>query len=206
MSQQLQQPQTQQFQPQTQQVQPGTQQFQPQYQPSYQAQTPLGQQAQQRPFARAIGGRFDESVPSEVRHAVEDLDRVGTVAEWAKGRASERGMPRVVRVCDDLEDIAHLQKKLIIRQSPFAPAIGQASMGVIQQGLQELQQHLSEPEVQETLQEAQQSLDSISKGISALQGYGQQQVGQQQTGQQQTGQQQVGQSLPTQQYPVQQQY
>jgi hypothetical protein len=156
-----------------------------------------GQFAQQYPVAAAagqrLGQRFDQSVPAEVQTAIQHLDRVASVAEWTKTKASQRGMPRVVRVCDDIEDIAHLEKKLLIRQSPFAQPIGQASAQVIQQGLQELQQHVQEPEVQETIENVQQSLNSINQGLSRLQQVGQQGVGGQFGQQPQFGQQQIGQ-------------
>jgi hypothetical protein len=199
MAQQLQQPpQQQRYQqqpPQQQryQQQPPQQQQQPQqqYQPQQQGQfgqpwQALGEQMEQR---------FDESFSSEVRTAIHDLDKTASVAEWVKMKAAQRGLPTVVRVANDIEDIALLEKKLIIRESPFAHPIGQTSKEVLQQGLQELQQHISEPEVQDAVQKTRRSLESIDKGLMSLQTMG----GQQQQGGYQVGQRGGQQSQPQQQ-------
>ena len=175
-----------------------SQQFQP-YQTGYQAQTPVGQQLQGSQVGQAIGQRFNESVPQEVQQAVMDLDRFETVVEWAKSKAVERGRPRIAQRCDDLAEIAHLEKQLVLRQSPFAQPIGQATKQTIQQGVQELQAHASQPEVQEALSQGQQTASSIENALSRLQTWGQQ-SGQQQSsmGQgQQYGQQQSGQQQPS---------
>ena len=154
---------------------PMSQQIQPAQQ-GYQMQTPTGQQLQASPFGQAIGQRFDESVPQEVQRAVMDLDRLETVVEWAKSRAVEGGTPRVAQRCDDLAEIAHLEKHLLLRGSPFAQPIGQATMQTIQQGVQELQAHASQPEVREAVSQAQQSAGSIESALGRLptggQGYG----------------------------------
>ena len=179
-----------------------SQQLQP-YQSGYQAQTGTGQQLQGSQAGQAIGQRFNESVPQEVQQAVMDLDRFETVVEWAKSRAVEQGMPRVAQRCDDLAGIAHVEKQLILRGSPFAQPIGQATKQTIQQGVQELQAHASQPEVQEALSQAQQSASSIERALSRLQTFGQQYGGAQ--GQQQPGQQApMGQQMPAGQ-PQQQQ-
>ncbi|ODR83392.1 hypothetical protein BG842_09750 [Haladaptatus sp. W1] len=200
--QQQQPPQQQRYQPQQQQppqqqrYQPQQQQPQQQYQPQQQGQfgqpwQALGEQMEQR---------FDESFSSEVRTTIHDLDKTASVAEWVKMKAAQRGMPTVVRVADDIEDIAHLEKKLIIRESPFAHPIGQTSKQVLQQGLQELQQHISEPEVQDAVEKTRRSLESIDKGLMSLQTMdGQQQQGGQQFGQR-GGQQSQPQQQSTQQF------
>ncbi|WP_435153183.1 hypothetical protein [Haladaptatus sp. DFWS20] len=157
----------------------GGQQFQqPQGQQTQQPQT---QQFQQQPgqIGQQIRNRYQESVPSEVRLAVEDLEKVSTTAEWAKMKATQRGLPRVATICDDIQEISELQKKLIIRQSPLSHVVGQCSQQVIQEGLQQLQQHMNEPEVKDTIEKVQQSLDSINKGLTALQSVGDQQTGEQ---------------------------
>ena len=185
---------------------------QPQQQQRYGG--PVSQRGQQQQFGQQMGQqmgqRFDDSLSSEVRTTIHDLDRVASVAEWTKTRAAARGMSNVVRVCDDIQDIAHLEKKLILRQSPFAEPIGQASRQTIQQGLQELQQHVDEPEVRDTIEKARRSLESIDKGLMSLQTMDTQQGGQQQVGQQpsqQFGQQpsqQFGQQGGQQRMPTQQ--
>jgi len=150
-----------------------SQQFQT-VQPSYQAQTPAGQGLQQSTLGQAVGQRFSDSVPQEVQQAVMDLDRFETIVEWAKSRAVERGRVRIAQRCDDLAELAHLQKNLILRGSPFAHPVGQATKQTIQQGIQELQAYVSQPEVQEALAEAQQSTASIDNALARLQSWGQQ--------------------------------
>lgn len=141
----------------------------------------LGQSGQQLgQFGQAVGRRFQEGAPAEVQSAVQSLDRLETVCEWAKTQATQRGMARLARACDDIQDIAHLQKKLIIRQSPFAQPIGNASRQVIQNAVQELQQHVNQPEVQEALSEAQQTVNSINNALTRLQSGTSQQQQQQQ--------------------------
>ncbi|MFB6172779.1 MAG: hypothetical protein ABEJ23_09615 [Haloarculaceae archaeon] len=150
-----------------------------QYQPQYQAQTPMGQQLQQTQAGQFLGQRYQETVPVEVQQAVNDLDRFETALEWAKSRAVERGMPRVAARCDDLAQIAHLEKGLLLRQSPFAQPVGQATQQTIRQGIQDLQQRAGEPEVQEALSHGQQVLTTISQALGRIEAWGQQ-PGQQQ--------------------------
>ncbi|WP_266076433.1 hypothetical protein [Haladaptatus caseinilyticus] len=147
-------------------------------QPETQQQYGTSEQSQRyRPIGQQVRQRYEESVPSEVRLAVDDLEKVSTTAEWAKVKATQRGLPHVASVCDDIQEISELQKKLIIRQSPFSQAIGQCSLQVMQDGLQQLQQHVDKPEVQDTIEHTRQSLDSIGKGIGALQSLQEQQTG-----------------------------
>lgn len=143
-------------------------------QPTYQAQTQLGQQLQQQPMAQAIGQRFNESVPQEVQAAVSDLDRLETVCEWLKDRATEKGRPRLAQRADDISHIAQLEKQLLLRNSPFAQPIGQAVQQTIQQGVQEFQARASEPEVQDAIAQAQQTINNISQALSRVQQMGQQ--------------------------------
>ncbi|WP_327051705.1 hypothetical protein [Halomicrococcus gelatinilyticus] len=165
-----------------------------------------GQQQGGQQIGQRMGQRFDDSLPSEVRTTIHDLDRVASVAEWTKTRACQRGMANVVRACDDIQDIAHLQKKLILRESPFAEPIGRAAKQTLQQSLQELQQHVQEPGVQDTVEKARRSVESIDKGLMSLQQKGGQQMGgQQQGGRQMGGQQMGGQQMGGQQMGGQQQ-
>lgn len=181
---------TEEYEMQQQQPQPQGGQLQP-----YQAQTEVGQNMQQSQIGQMVGQRFRESVPPEVQQAVMDLDQFETVLEWAKSKATERGRSRVAQRCDDLVEIAHLEKKLIIRQSPFAQPIGQATQQTIQHAVQELQQHASEPEVQDALTQAQQTLATINQAVGRLQEWSQQGQTGQQAGQQQFGQQQPDQGM-----------
>jgi hypothetical protein len=124
----------------------------------------------------------------EVQQAVSDLDRFETVLEWAKSQATMRGRPRVAARCDDLTEIALLEKNLLVRQSPFAQPIGRATQQTIQQGIQELQHRAGDPDVQDALQQGQQVVDSIGQAMGRAQVWGQQ--GTQQEGSQQQGVQQ----------------
>jgi hypothetical protein len=169
-----------------------------QYSQPYQAQTQFGQQLQQQPLGQAIGQRFQASVPQEVQAAVMDLERLETVCEWMKSRATERGRVRVAERADDIANIAHLEKKLLLRGSPFAEPIGRAVQETIQQGVQELQQHVSDPEVQEAISQAQQSLGSIEQALGRLQQFGQQPPVSQQGMTQVAPQQEAAQGAPQQ--------
>ncbi|MFD1588925.1 hypothetical protein ACFR9U_18255 [Halorientalis brevis] len=163
------------------------QQPQTQVQPAYQAQTQRGQAVQQSQVGQFVGQRYQQSVPQEVQQAVSDLERFESVCEWLTSRATEKGMVRLANRSDDLAEIAHLEKKLLLRQSPFAQPIGQATQQTIQQGIQELQQYASEPDVQESLTHAQQVLQSVGQALNRVQTFGQQ--GAQQGQQIQQGQQ-----------------
>jgi hypothetical protein len=139
----------------------------------YQAQSQFGQQLQQQPFSEMVGRRFQESVPQEIQGAVMDLDRLETVCEWMKSKAAERGRIRIAQRADDIANIAHLEKMLLLRQSPFAEPVGRAAQQTVQQGVREFQQHVNDPEVQEALTQAQQSLSSIDQALGRLQQWGQ---------------------------------
>lgn len=152
----------------------GHQQGQPQY-----GTTGMGQQAQWEQFGQPTGQRFEESVPNEVAQLVESLDRLETIAEWVKSRATHRGMGNLARTCDDVIEVVQLEKKLVVRQSPFAGSVGQAAKQVIQNAVSELQQHTDQPEVQQALSAAQQCVTAIDSAGARLQSAGQgQQFGQ----------------------------
>ncbi|WP_254532267.1 hypothetical protein [Natrinema gelatinilyticum] len=122
-----------------------------------------------------IGQQYQQSVPQEIQQAVTDLNRLENVCEWLATRATERGMIHLAERSTDIANIAHLEKKLLLRQSPFAEPI----RGAIQQTIQELQQYAGEPEVQESLTHAQRALDTISTALERIQTAGGQQAGQQ---------------------------
>jgi hypothetical protein len=160
-------------------------------QPSYQT-----QQGQ----TTSIGARFGESVPMEVQNAVADLDRLETVCEWLKDRAGERNQPRVAQRADDLSHLAHIEKQLLVRNSPFAEPVGRAVQQTVGQVIQEFQQRANDPEVQDAVAQVQQTLANLDRALGWQQQSGQigqqpmGQVGQQPTGYQQSqGQGQVGQ-------------
>lgn len=176
MSQQFQQPQTSQG-----------QQYSPQYGQSMgqQPTTQFGQQGQQQ-TTQQVGQRFEEAVPSEIRMAVEELEKVSTVAEWAKTQAVQRGLHRAANASDDIAELAEVQKKLIVRQSPLAGTIGQCVTQGIQQHLQELSQYTQEPTIQAEVQEARRAVQSLQGSLGRLQQFSRQDVTSQGVGQQST--------------------
>jgi hypothetical protein len=143
------------------------------YQQQYEPQTSMGGQFQQTQFGGTVGQQFQQSVPAEVQQTVNDLEKFETVAEWAKSRAVERGSTQVAQRCDDLAQIAHLEKGLLIRQSPLAQPVGQATKQTIQQSIQELQHRTGDPEVQEALSHGQQVLGRIDQALQRIQTPGQ---------------------------------
>lgn len=158
MSQQLQQPPTQQS------VQQPTQQ-------SAQAGGGVGQQS----FQQGGGQQsFQQSAPPEIQEAVTTLDHFETVSEWAKTKALQRGIPQVAQKLDDLTEIANLQKKLFLRQSPYAEAVSQATTRSIQQSVQDLQTYASEVGVQDVITEAQYLTDTIGQASVQAQQWSQQ--------------------------------
>lgn len=67
---------------------------------------------------------------------------------------------------DDLVDLAHVQKNLILRQSPAADVFGQSVRTTIEQTAQELGQRQSTPGGNEVLTRAQQALSLWLAGSS----------------------------------------
>ncbi|WP_049920282.1 hypothetical protein [Halobiforma nitratireducens] len=82
----------------------------------------------------------------------------------------------VARICADLAIVADLEKKLLLRQSPFAKSMGQAVQESVQQGIQQLQQQGTDiPEVQRAISEAQLAIEEIGSEISQRTGQFEQQ-------------------------------
>lgn len=152
------------------------QQYSPQYgqQHGQQQQQSGGIGQQSGGIGQQGGQRFEQSVPSEIRMTVERLEKVSTVAEWAKTQATQRGLHEVARASDDIIDLAEVQKKLVLRQSPIAASIGQCVVQGFQQHFQELQQYVQDPTVQAELQEAQQTVQTLQGSLQQLQQIGQQ--------------------------------
>lgn len=135
--------------------------------------------------------RFEESVPSAVRYAVEELEKIETTAEWAKTQATKQGIHTVARASDDIKNIAQLQKDLLIRQSPVAQTFSQCASQSFQQSIQELQQGQQLPGVQQLSSQVQTSLQNVQQAVQQVGQMGGQQRGQ--FGGQQAGGQSVGQ-------------
>jgi hypothetical protein len=117
----------------------------------------------------AGAGQSQIDLKEELLQSVATLHRFETLLEIARVRAIESGRPRIARVAGDLIAITEAEKRLVIRQSPFAGPIGEAVKQTIQQGVQQLQQAAEIPEVQEALSEAQQSVDAIDRARSFIQ-------------------------------------
>lgn len=115
-------------------------------------------------------GRFEESVPNEVAALASSLDRLETITQWAAERAAQRGQGQVARVCNDVVDLARLQKQLTVRQSPAAGAVARATSEVIQNAIAELQPYVEDPDVRQTVSEAQQTVSSINDALARLPG------------------------------------
>jgi hypothetical protein len=129
-------------------------------------QTPsqFGQQGTQLQSGRT----FAESVPTEIVTAVQDLDRLETVAEWVHSRAMQKNVPQVAKLCDDLAMIAHFEKALIVRDSPLAGTIGQGTKESIQMALNQLQQFGGDPEIDEVITVAQRTVTTIDAALNRL--------------------------------------
>ena len=119
------------------------------------------------------GQQFTQSMPQEVVTAVEDLDRLETVAEFADGRATQQGNTEAARIADGIKDVAHLQKEFIVEENPLAQEFGQCSQQFLQSGVQKLQSHQQQPEIQELSEVCQQSIQSISSGLQSMPAVGQ---------------------------------
>ena len=96
-----------------------------------------------------LGSQYEQSVPREVRTAIEDMNHLDNVLGWAKTRLSERGNASAARACEDLHDSAQMTKQFMLRESPFASAAVRELQQTIQGTTQELQQSPGEPEIQE---------------------------------------------------------
>lgn len=131
--------------------------------------------------AGGVGGPHVDR--EQLLQTVRSLHNFETVLEIARVRAIESGRPRVARVAGDLIAITEAEKKLVVRQSPFAASIGQAVIETIQQGVQQLQGAADDPDVQAALSEANPTLSALQSAVQTTGGF--QQGGLQQWGQQQ---------------------
>lgn len=162
----------------------------------------IGQQTQQSIGQQGQSKQFEEALPSELRLVLHDTNKLANVAEWTKSQLVSQGpqMQEVVRICDDLSDIAELNEKLIARDSIFGMQISRTLIEACQQALPQLQQYEQQPEVRELAGVVRNLVDSTQKEMQFLGG---QQAGATGTTQQfggtpQSGGQQFG--ATTQQY------
>lgn len=113
-------------------------------------------------------GAFGQTAPPGLKSAIADLDRLETIAEWTKSRASQRGNQRVAQICEECVDLGELQKRLILRGSPVAHSVAQVFQQSVMDNLPALQQHAHESEVQELIQQAQQVRNSLQQGLTSV--------------------------------------
>ena len=117
----------------------------------------------------------------QIATTLQELERT---LDQANVYALENGNPAVARITEDLETMTEAERKLILRQSPFAESFRQTVAQNLQQALQELQQHPNDPALQELTAKIQQASAALQNGsvqMSATsQGVGQHaQLGQQ---------------------------
>ncbi|WP_336023494.1 hypothetical protein [Halobellus salinisoli] len=116
-----------------------------------------------------LGSQYEQSVPQEVRAAIEDVNHLNNVLDWAKTRLTQRGNGSAARACEDVHDCAEMTKEFMLRDSPFASGAARELQRTIQGASRELQQHSNEPEIQEVLSRIQQTNGSIEQSIPRLQ-------------------------------------
>lgn len=121
----------------------------------------------------SFGQSMAESIPWDIQQALGDLHGLETIAQWTKVQAENRGDVHVARRCDDLVDLAHVQKNLILRQSTAADTFAQSIRTTIEQIVQELGQRQSTPGVGEVITRAQQALSTTSQALGRVQVWGQ---------------------------------
>lgn len=171
-------------------------------QPTQVTQQPGGQQYTQQPGGQGFQGAqqgyqqlpsqdFTQMAPQTVQQAVLDLDEFETVAEWAHTKSMEQGNPEVSAITNQLAEIAHLEKKLILGRSPFAETFARSTSQSVQEASQQLQPYSQDPAVQDVLQEAQRVSQTIGQAQQELRQWGQPSMG----GGQQYGGGQMGGSM-----------
>jgi DNA anti-recombination protein RmuC len=116
---------------------------------------------------------FDQSVPGQVANTVYSLEQFETEAEWVEKQAIEMGDIQTAKLLEDVGELAHVQQKLLVRQSPLAGTVGQCTRQAIQQSVQQLQQS-QVPGIQQVVQQAQQLGQQIPQAAQQAQQLGQQ--------------------------------
>lgn len=164
--------------------QPITQGQQPQTNQDRRQSTMRGQQSQMsqqsqhgRGTQKGQSQQFSEVAPFEIQQAVRDLAELETIAEWAHTKSMERGDPHVGTITDHLADIAHLERELVLGQSPFAQTFAQCTEQSIRQGIQELQQHQQDPSVQDVVEFGGYAAQTLEESQQHLQHWSQNQPG-----------------------------
>lgn len=129
-----------------------------------QTQPPQTQQGQTQ-----AGVEFEDSMSSEVRAALHDLNKVKEIGEWCGNLCIDEGpqMAQCVRVCRDLSELADVSTKLITRNSIAGPTHINTFIGAAEQGLQELRRHQSR-HVVEMANVVQRAIDSSYKVLNSI--------------------------------------
>lgn len=122
-----------------------------------------GQQGGQ--FSQVVGQSFSQVAPPTLVQTVVDLDRLETVAAYAHNTAMQQGNHQVALIADAIEEIARLQKELVVMANPLANELSRCSQQVIQTGISQLQPYTQTPEVQELVYEAQQTTQRVPQVI-----------------------------------------
>ncbi|UIP01403.1 hypothetical protein Hbl1158_15965 (plasmid) [Halobaculum sp. CBA1158] len=98
----------------------------------------------------------------QIASVLQELERV---LDRANGHALRNGNPRLARMTEDLGEMTETERKLILRESPYAESFRQAVVGSLQQAVQELRQQPTEdPTVQEVITRVQQAAEALQNG------------------------------------------
>lgn len=150
-----------------QQQQPQQSYQQPQQQAGQQIQQQSGQQTQPS---------FEQALPRQVSSVIYSLELIETDAEWAETQAIQQADSFTALYLEDLSELVHVQKELLLRKSPQAGIVGQCTQQAFQQIAQRLQQS-QVPGVQQVAQEAQQLAQTIPQVSQQVVQTGSQQFG-----------------------------
>ena len=116
---------------------------------------------------QGANGAYKRAIAPELRVAIDAVDRLANVCEWAETRFAGRGEVGASRACEDVHDRAHETTDFILRGSPYAGSAATELRSTIRSAMQELQQQTT-PEAQEVLQYAQQADQLLESAIPNL--------------------------------------
>lgn len=116
---------------------------------------------------QGANGAYKRAIAPELRVAIDAVDRLANVCEWAETRFAGRGEVGASRACEDVHDRAHETTDFILRGSPYAGSAATELLSTIRSAMQELQRQTT-PEAQEVLQYAQQADEMLESAIPNL--------------------------------------
>jgi hypothetical protein len=136
------------------------------------SQPPLGQQGvnQQTPLGTEIT-EFDDELTDEMRVALHDFSKVAKAAEWAKDRSIDAGpaTSQVVRVLQDVADLADMNEKLITRDSVNGPIVAEMYFEVATRAIDQLKQFGNgAPHLEQTAALIERSIESVDKLLATV--------------------------------------